>query len=111
MMRRNTQVSQHTIHLVHTMITQKILQITEITPHKRKPHIVQPNNIRQHISILVKTKQTATTQTTQNLTTVATATKRNIHIHTTITQVQTINTLLQQHRNMIHQSTLHTAHS
>ena len=114
MMRADTQVSQHTIHLLHTIITEEIPQIAEIAPHKREmlfqpvlPLSVKPlpshHVVLVSIRVLVKTiEMPLFTQSADDFMTVTASAKCGIYPHAvSITDIQTFYTFLQQDRNMI----------
>ena len=100
MVRTHTQIRQYPIHLLNSIIFQKVLQISKITSHKRKSLIIK--SILHRIQILVKRIQMTTfPQSLQYSTRMTTPTKSQININPIRLNIQTIQTLRQHNRNMI----------
>ena len=123
MMRADTQVSQHTIHLFHTIVAEKVPQIAEVASHESEMlfHPFQllsvialqfQLEVLKGIHVLVETIQVPMlTQSADNLMAMAASAESDIHPYAVaITDIQTVHTFLKQDRNMIGKTSSPVAH-
>ena len=101
MMARHAQIGQQTVDVLHIVVAHPVFQVAEIASHERETLVVHDVFLR--VGILVETVQMALlAQSAQYLPAVTAAAERHVHIDAVGLDVQSVDTLLQENRYVIH---------
>ena len=88
--------------MIHAIVSHPVVQVSEITSRECEVLRSLPY-VLLGICILIETvEMSCTIQSAKYLTAMATASKSHIHIDATRTDIQTVNTLVEQNWYMIH---------
>ena len=88
--------------MVHAIVSHPVIKVPEIAPHEREVLWSLPY-VLFGIRILIETEEpSCTIQSAKYLAAMSTSSKGHIHIDATRTDIQTVNTLVEQNWNMIH---------
>ena len=88
--------------MVHSIISHPVVQVSEITSHECEV-LRSLAYVLLGICILIETvEMSCTIQSAKYLTTMATSSKSHIYVDATRTDVQTVDTLVEQNWYMIH---------
>ena len=91
-MRGDAEVGKNCVYLFNVVITQKIVQVTEITAYKGEMSIV--DNVPFGIFVLIKSQQpSAFSESRKNLARMTCSSKRNVYIRSVRTNIHPVNAL------------------